>query len=111
MLMLQAHVVAQANSGAAVVELPETIRSAGAEHWYRSQLPFNATQLVHELCCALDSMQMQHQEGIPEAQGLVRIDIALPEQKVGKLFSILPQQMFQYEVSSNVHQPHTDVHV
>lgn len=73
----------QANSGAAVVELPETICSAAEEHWYRSQLPFNATQLVLELCGALDSMQLQHQEGIPVPEGLLRIDIALPEQKVG----------------------------
>ena len=80
--MLQAHVLAKAGGGAAVVELPDSIKALAEDYWYRSQLPFNPTQLVDELCNALDSMDLQHQEGIPIAEGLLRIDIALPQHKV-----------------------------
>ena len=74
--------MAKASSGAAVVELPDSIRALAEDYWYRSQLPFNPTQLVDELCDALDTMDLHHQKGIPIAEGLLRIDIALPEHKV-----------------------------
>ena len=79
-LSLQAYVMAQAHGHAP--DLPEDFKAQAKEHWYRSQLPFNFTPLVQELCQALDGLQLPHQQGIALSEGLVRIDIALPEQQV-----------------------------
>ena len=64
------------------MELQGSICSLAEEQWYRTQKPFNRTHLVRELCTALHSLQLHHQEDVPITEGLLRIDIALPERKV-----------------------------
>lgn len=50
-----------------------------------TQLGFNTTRLVHDLCAVLESLQIPFQTGVSEATGLLRIDIALPDQQVCQL--------------------------
>lgn len=64
------------------MQLQGSVRSLAEEQWYRTQKPFNRTLLVRELCTALHSLQIHHQEDVPVTEGLLRIDIALPERKV-----------------------------
>lgn len=47
-----------------------------------TQLGFNTTRLVRDLCAVLDSLQIPFQTGVSEAVGLLRIDLALPDQQV-----------------------------
>ena len=64
------------------MELPENFKSQAQTHWHMTQLGFNTTRLVCDLCAVLDSLQIPFQTGVSEAVGLLRIDLALPDQQV-----------------------------
>lgn len=85
LLVLQVDLLAQFKGVNPAVELPDTFQSQAQDHWYQTQLPFNTTQLVQDLCLMLDTMGIPYQKGIPASTGLLLIDIALPDRQVGKV--------------------------
>lgn len=64
------------------VNMPDNFKSQAQTHWRMTQLGFNTTRLVRDLCAVLESLQIPFQTGVSEATGLLRIDIALSDQQV-----------------------------
>ena len=80
--MLQVDVLAQHEHGVATINLPEDIRSQALMEWQATQMRFNITKLVRDLCAVLEALNIPFQTGVMEARGLLRIDIALTDQQV-----------------------------
>ncbi|KAL3159854.1 hypothetical protein ABBQ38_010255 [Trebouxia sp. C0009 RCD-2024] len=78
----QVDLLAQHIGTVGAVDLPESFKSQAQTHWHMTQLGFNTTRLVRDLCAVLDSLQIPFQTGVSEAVGLLRIDLALPDQQV-----------------------------
>ena len=64
------------------VNMPHNFKSQAQTHWHMTQLGFNATKLVRDLCAVLEALQIPFQTGVSEPTGLLRIDIALSDQQV-----------------------------
>lgn len=82
MMAMQVDLLAQHIGTATAIKLPETFKSQAQTHWRMTQLGFNTTGLVFDLCGVLESLQVPYETGLSEAKGLLRIDLALPGEKV-----------------------------
>ena len=75
--------LAQHNQVTPALDLAEPYQVSAQSHWYqKTQLPFNTTDLVHDLCITLERLKIPYRRGLPDATGLLTIDIALPDRKV-----------------------------
>lgn len=79
---MQVDLLAQDLGTVVAVNMPDNFKSQAQTHWHMTQLGFNTTRLVHDLCAVLESLQIPFQTGVSEAMGLLRIDIALSDQQV-----------------------------
>ena len=84
-LCLQVDLLAQDLGTVMAVNMPDNFKSQAQTHWHMTQLGFNTTRLVRDLCAVLESLQIPFQTGVSEATGLLRVDIALPDQQVCQL--------------------------
>ena len=82
---MQVDLLAQDLGTVAAVNMPDNFKSQAQTHWRMTQLGFNTTRLVRDLCAVLESLQVPFQTGVSEAKGLLRIDIALSDQWVCSL--------------------------
>lgn len=65
-----------------------------------TQLGFNTTRLVHDLCAVLESLEIPFQTGVSEAMGLLRIDLALPDKQVCSLLAVLSWRALLLQIMS-----------
>ena len=79
---MQVDLLAQDLGTVMAVNMPDNFKGQVQTHWHMTQLGFNTTKLVRDLCAVLESLQIPFQTGVSEATGLLRIDIALSDQQV-----------------------------
>ena len=79
---MQVDLLAEHIGTVVAVKLPDSFKSQAQTHWRMTQLNFNTTGLVFDLCDVLESLQIPYETGFSEAAGLLRIDLALPDKKV-----------------------------
>ena len=79
---MQVDLLAQDLGTVVAVNMPDNFKSQAQTHWRMTQLGFNTTKVVCDVCAVLESLQIPFETGVSEATGLLRIDIALSDQQV-----------------------------